>query len=186
MTQSSPIRALPCRFRTVLAGAVRPFQPLVAWEVEMFGQRHSPCLLALCWVWQVGKPSRRLEERSHQSGYLFPAGCTPGGFLSLVTAPQGSSSLDQHSHLWPGELLPSALPSDLGSHLYFTYPLCVHPDGLCNKRPLKYPNGLCRLVSVGTLVSHGDGEPEQRRRLGTCLGGRAKALRQAQWLMGWE
>lgn len=138
MTQSSPIRALPCRFRTVLAGAVRPFQPLAAWEVEMFGQRHSPCLLALCWVWQVGKPSRRLEERSHQSGYLFPAGCTPGGFLSLVTAPQGSSSLDQHSHLWPGELLPSALPSDLGSHLYFTYPLCVHPDGLCNKRPLKY------------------------------------------------
>lgn len=133
-----------------------------------------------------GKAQQETGGEVHQSGYLFPAGCTPGGFLSLVTAPQGSSSLDQHSHLWPGELLPSALPSDLGSHLYFTYPLYVHPDGLCNKRPLKYPNGLCRLVSVGTLVSHGDGEPEQRRRLGTCLGGRAKALRQAQWLMGWE
>lgn len=49
--------------------------------------------------------------------------------------------------------------------------------------PRNYPNGLCHPISLGTLVSHGDGEPEQRRRLGTCLGGRAKALRQAQWLM---
>lgn len=93
----------------------------------MFGQPYFPCLLAPCWVWQVGRPSRRLEERSRQSGHLFPAGCIPGGFLSLVTAPQGSISLDPHSHTsGPGELLPSTLPSELMlSPVVHVPPMCL-------------------------------------------------------------
>ena len=113
MTQSSPIRALQCRCLTVLAGAIRHFPAAFCVGGGNVWQHPSPCLLAPCWVWQVGKPSRRLEERSVQSGYLFPAGCI-GGFLSPVTAPQGSISLGLHSHTSGlGELLPSTPPSDL-------------------------------------------------------------------------
>lgn len=94
------IRALQCRCRPVLADAIRPFPATFCVGSGMFGQPYFPCLLAPCWVWQVGRPSRNWRRRSRQSGHLFPAGCI------LVVSCRWSQPPRQHllgstpTHLW--------------------------------------------------------------------------------------